>query len=69
MFKRIPLEISGFSTLKLGGYGRVLRTTMSRTKAFFYSSTEASWLHFVSDQGVRKFYDYSDEEWLTPDSN
>ena len=42
---------------------------VSQSKYFVYSSTESSWLYFKVVDGVRKFYDYSDQTWLTPDSN
>ena len=42
---------------------------VSQSKSFIYSSTESSWLYFKVVDGVRKFYDYSDQIWLTPDSN
>jgi hypothetical protein len=35
------------------------------SKSFFYSSSEASWLHFEIIEGEGKFYDYSDEQWIT----
>ena len=37
------------------------------SKSFFYSSTEASWLHFEIIEGEGRFYDYSDEQWITTD--
>jgi len=42
---------------------------VSQSKSFIYSSTEASWLYFKVVDGVRTFYDYTDQTWLTPDSN
>ncbi len=40
----------------------------AQSSYFLYSSTEASWLYFQLVDGERRFYDYSDEVWLTPDS-
>ena len=41
----------------------------SQSKSFLYSSTESSWLYFQVVDGQRKFYDYTDQAWLAPDSN
>ncbi|MFL2929163.1 MAG: hypothetical protein ACJZ72_11350 [Opitutales bacterium] len=34
------------------------------TKAFVYSVSDAGWLYFKSDGGVKKFYRYSDQKWI-----
>ena len=36
----------------------------NETKAFVYSVSDAGWLYFKSDGGVRKFYRYSDQKWI-----
>ena len=36
----------------------------SETKAFVYSVSDAGWLYFKPDGGVRKFYRYSDQKWI-----
>jgi hypothetical protein len=41
----------------------------SQSKSFIYSSSESSWLYFQVVDGERKFYDYGDLTWLSPDSN
>jgi hypothetical protein len=34
------------------------------TKAFLYSVSDAGWLYFKSDAGMKKFYRYSDQKWI-----
>ena len=39
----------------------------SDNKAFFYSVSDAGWLYFKLDGGLKKFYRYSDQKWILPD--
>jgi hypothetical protein len=36
----------------------------NETKAFLYSVSDAGWLYFKPDGGVKKFYRYSDQKWI-----
>jgi hypothetical protein len=39
----------------------------NETTSFVYSVTDAGWLYFKLDGGVKKFYRYSDQKWILSD--
>ena len=38
----------------------------SHNKAFLYSVSDAGWLYFKLDGGLKKFFRYSDQKWILP---